>query len=372
MATQQEVAKQASKQKVVTVYDFLEMKKDLIAKALPASITPDRLIGVFTMVLRSSPELAKCSQMSLISAVIQTVQLGLTPGNIGHCYFIPFRNKGNLEVQFVIGYKGIVELVNRCGKASILTTEVVYQNDSFDYELGLNPILRHKPTSGERGEIVGVYCIAKNLVANEKVFIYLTKADIDKVKGSSKAGQSDYSPWNKWYAEMAKKTAIKRICKLLPLSVDDQRNISTDETIKHEIDPDMASVKDNTQWDGDTVDVDPKGAPVDLAPEPQGEPQGNPPEDQPPEPIAEEEPAAEATQEATGPVISEKQGKRLYAIAKSNGFDDDEIHAYLQFTYEIDSTKKILKADYEKICSYFDKKQAPKPEKGKPGEQWDE
>ena len=241
--------------KVVTVYDFLEQKKDLIAAALPNTITPQRLIGVLTMVMRASPELKGCTQNSMVCAVIQTVQYGLTPGNLGHCHYVPFNNKQKdgsyrKEVQFILGYKGIVELVNRCGKAVILSTEVVYENDIFRHEMGLNPILEHAPTEGERGTIRGVYCVAKNLVANEKVFVYLRKEDIDKVRASSKAGQKEYSPWSKWYEEMAKKTAIKRICKILPLSIDVQEQISSDETIKQDVAKDMSAVPDKTDWVG--------------------------------------------------------------------------------------------------------------------------
>jgi recombination protein RecT len=75
----------------------------------------------------------------------------------------------------------MVELVNRSGNAAILSTEVVYDNDTFNYSLGLNPTLSHVPTAGDRGGIKGVYCIAKNLMAHEKLFIYLTKEDIEKV-----------------------------------------------------------------------------------------------------------------------------------------------------------------------------------------------
>jgi len=365
MATQQQVAEQAKGQKVVTVYDFLEQKKDLIAKALPASITPDRLIGVFTMVLRSSPELAQCSQMSLISAVIQTVQLGLTPGNIGHCYYIPFNNKqkdGSFqrEVQFVIGYKGIVELVNRCGKASLLSTEVVYENDAFKCELGLNPILSHQPTDNDRGGIKGVYCIAKNLVANEKVFVYLTKADIDKVRASSKAAHSDYSPWVKWYEEMAKKTAVKRICKLLPLSVDDQARVATDETIKHDISDDMTTAPDKAQWDGETIDapttvqkesldkVDEivKRDPESEVPRETLEPEGWDSEDQgaPTPPF-----------EDRSKFISEKQVKRLFAISKSSNWSEIDVKDYLFTKHNIDSRKNIpWGKTYDSICNHIE------------------
>jgi len=247
--------KVASKQ-IVTVYDFMTEKRDLIAKALPSHITPERMIGIFEMCIKSNSRLAECTQKSLISAIIQTAQLGLIPGNIAHCYYVPFKNKqkdGSYadEVQFILGYRGMIELVNRSGKAVILTAECVYENDTFDVEQGLNPVLRHIPFADvERGKIIGCYCIAKNMVANEKLFVYLKKEDIDKVRDASKAGHSDFSPWSKWYEEMAKKTAVKRICKLLPLSMDIQKGLSTDETIKTDIAPDMTSVKDDTVWPG--------------------------------------------------------------------------------------------------------------------------
>ena len=254
MTTPAQLKTQVQNTQITTIKDFMVAKRDLIAKALPAHITADRLIAMFTIVIQSNPEIANCSQASLIGALVQTAQLGLIPGNVSHCYYVPFNNKkkdGSFvrEVQFILGYKGMVELVNRSKSAAILSTEVVYENDTFSYSLGLNPSLNHTPTDGERGGIKGVYCIAKNLMANEKLFIYLTKEDIEKVRGASKAGNSDYSPWAKWYEEMAKKTAIKRICKLLPLAIDIQKKISTDETVKTQLAPDMTTVKDETNWE---------------------------------------------------------------------------------------------------------------------------
>lgn len=238
--------------KVETVWDFLEARKGDIVKVLPKHITPDRLIGIMTYVIKGTPAIAQASQMSLISAVIQTVQLGLEPGNLGHCYYVPFNNtKGGVkvkEVQFILGYKGIIELVNRAGKAVILSTEIVYMNDTFAHEQGLNPVLKHIPTEKERGKVRGVYCVAKNLVANEKLFIYLTFEDIEKVRKSSKAANSQYSPWNTWYEEMAKKTAVRRMSKLLPLSVQERKAIATDETTKSVIDANMIDLPDETNW----------------------------------------------------------------------------------------------------------------------------
>jgi len=258
-----QTTKQAvAKKEIVTVASFMEKQKDLISKVLPKTITPERMLGIFTMILKSTPALRECTQQSLIGAVIQTAQLGLQPGNMGHIHLIPFRNNGVKEVQLVIGYKGFVELINRSGKASVLNAEVVYENDQFQYEQGLNPILRHIPVATNRGEKIGVYCIAKNLLANEKVFIYLHKEEVEKVHKASKARSSQYSPWATWPEEMWKKTAVKRISKLLPLSAEQQGAISADETIKTKFDKDMTSVPDETKWnkaeDAEVVSEEPQ------------------------------------------------------------------------------------------------------------------
>lgn len=256
MSTVADVKNQVAEIKITTVYDFLEKKRDLIEAALPKTITPERLIGVFTMVLKSSPALTKCTQTSLISAVIQTIQLGLQPGNIGHVYLVPFKNKGILEVQLIVGYRGLCELVNRSGRAVVLSAEVVKENDFFEYEMGLNPKLKHIPAIGDRGEGIGVYAIAKNLNANEKVFVYLQKDEIDKVKEASKSKHSDFSPWTTWPDEMAKKTAVKRLCKLLPLSSEIQSQIGADETVKNTISADIPHEKNDADWNGEETQTE--------------------------------------------------------------------------------------------------------------------
>jgi len=338
MGSQIEKAKQAvASTRVVTVKDFMESQRGLIAKVLPKTITPDRMLGIFTMILKSTPVLANCSQQSLIGAVIQTAQLGLQPGNIGHIYLVPFQNKGVKEVQLIIGYKGLVELVNRSGKASILNAEVVYENDTFQYEQGLNPILRHIPTAGERGEKIGVYCIAKNLLANEKVFVYLQKNDVEKVKKASKSSSGSYSPWNTWEEEMWKKTAVKRIVKLLPLSAEGQAAVGADETIKTKIDPDMASVPDETEWDGETIENATESPVTDEVPNDTPEQEKVQPE------------VAQPVRE--GPVISEPQRKRLFAIAMGAGMEKDGFKEWLLYNYNYTSSTDILKADYDTICA---------------------
>jgi recombination protein RecT len=346
MSNIQSTKQLVAKTEIRTVFDFLEQKRDLIAKALPNTITPDRLIGIFTMILRGSPELTQCTQTSLIAAVVQTVQLGLQPGNIGHVYLIPFNNKQKdgtykKEVQLLVGYRGLCQLVNNSKDAVVLTAEVVKQNDEFEFEFGLNPLLRHVPAQGDRGEIIGSYAIAKNLLANEKVFVYLQKDELDKVKASSKAGSSDFSPWNTWPEEMCKKTAVKRLCKLLPLSSETQKKIGADETIRTRIEPGMVDLPDNTEWQGETIEANKEKEPDTQLPEATKQPLNEPP-------------AHEQPQKAQDPsLISIPQQKRLYAIAREAEITD--FKEWLFYNFHIEHIRDISKSAYELICKTAEK-----------------
>lgn len=239
-----------AKPKPKSVYDLIEENKSKLSDALPSHLDVNRLVRVMTNVIRYNPSIASCTQKSLLSAVIQSAQLGLEPNIMGHCWFVPYSNRktGNSEIQFQIGYKGWMELVNRSGKAVILMTETVREKDEFKISLGLNQNLEHVPANGERGKIIGFYATAKLLVSGEKIFKYMTVDEIDKVKALAKMDlKNPDAIWNKFYEQMAIKTVIKNLCKLLPKSVELDRAMSSDEKTTHEFTNPSEAV-DITDW----------------------------------------------------------------------------------------------------------------------------
>jgi hypothetical protein len=79
------------------------------------------------------------------------------------------------------------------------------------------------------------------------------------------------------------------------------------------------------------------------------------PKEKKPEPVKEgvkKEPPSEQGNKPTNH-ISEAQAKRLYAIAKSNGYEDEDIAEYLDQNYWIKSTRDINREDYEAIVAVF-------------------
>ena len=215
-----------------------------IRKALPSVLTPERFTRIALSALNNTPALQQCTPMSFLAALMNAAQLGLEPNTpLGQAYLIPYKNKGQLEVQFQVGYKGLIDLAYRNGQMQTIQAQAVYENDIFEYEYGLEPKLIHRPAYSDRGEVTYFYGIFRT-VNGGFGFSVMSKADMDLyAKTYSKAFSSDYSPWKTNYEEMAKKTVIKQALKYAPIRTDFQRALSLDETIKKEISDDMFMVQ---------------------------------------------------------------------------------------------------------------------------------
>jgi len=56
-----------------------------------------------------------------------------------------------------------------------------------------------------------------------------------------------------------------------------------------------------------------------------------------------------------GGFISDAQRKRLWAIAREAGYEPENIKQILRDNWGIDSTTNITRAQYDIVCSYFQK-----------------
>jgi recombination protein RecT len=95
----------------------------------------------------------------------------------------------------------------------------VYEKDAFEFELGDDPFIRHKPHLGDdRGKLIAVYSVA-TLKSGEKSRDVMSVSEVEKIRALSKGKNT---PWNNptFYPEMAKKTVARRHSKVLPMSSD--------------------------------------------------------------------------------------------------------------------------------------------------------
>lgn len=235
-----------------TIRHYLQQMAPEIKKALPKHLDVDRLTRIAMTTIRQTPKLLECNIQSLLAAVMQSAQLGLEPNILGQAYIIPYGS----EAQFIIGYRGMIDLARRSGQIESIYAHPVYSNDEFEYEYGLNPKLRHKPAMGDRGEFIGAYGVAKFKDGGYH-FEFMPKSEIDKRRGRSKAKNS--GPWVTDYEEMACKTVIRHMFKYLPISIEIMKQVeTTDETIKTELREDMTESPDISE---NIIDVDYEEAP---------------------------------------------------------------------------------------------------------------
>lgn len=197
-----------------------------MAAALPKHITAERMARVALSAATKRPELLDCDPNTFISAMLECATLGLEPEVAGQCWILPYGK----TATFIPGYRGLLQLAWRSGELATMGAEVVYEKDVFKYAK-YPPDLVHVPFRGEdRGEKVAAYAHAK-LKNGGEMWIVMEAHEIEAIKRRSPAAKKQSSPWN--HADdvvwMWKKTVLRQLLKLLPMSVEVQRVIDNDE-----------------------------------------------------------------------------------------------------------------------------------------------
>jgi len=209
---------------------LLEKSRKQMEMALPKHLSADRLLRVAMTSIQKTPKLMDCTPQSLLACVMTCAQLGLEPDQfLGQAYLVPFKDnkKGVVTCTLIPGYRGYIALARRSGEMQTVSAQVVYENDEFDLQYGVEDRLVHRPgLNGDRGKPIGAYCVFKYKDGGYS-FDFLPVAEIEKVRARSKAAND--GPWVTDWDEMAKKTVIKRHAKLAPLSVEFQRAVALED-----------------------------------------------------------------------------------------------------------------------------------------------
>lgn len=198
-----------------TLKEYLEERRPEIKAMLPTHVNIERFMKSALLAVARDRNLQSCTSLSLFTAVINAAELGLdfTPGK-AHAYLVKYGDKA----QFMPSYKGMIDLARRSGDVKKIESVIVKENDQFRIKFGTEPGIEHEPPKkGARGEMIGVYAVA-TFADGEKQFDYMAKEEIDSIRKRSKAANS--GPWVTDYAEMARKTVVRRLFKYLPCSSD--------------------------------------------------------------------------------------------------------------------------------------------------------
>ena len=252
-------AKEAAleKKQPVTIQEMIEKSAKALGNALPAHMRPERMVRIALTTLRLNPKLYTCDPQSFLGALFQCAQLGLEPNIEGQAYIIPYNTsvktptgwEKKMVAQFQIGYKGFVELFWRHQSSVSLTMETIHKNDHFMCDLGSNELGHRLPPFGEeRGDVVGYYALAKlknggvsfKVMSKEEATIFAKK--FTKCWDAKNKAFMEGTPWADHFDAMAMKTVLKQLMKVLPKSIEIQRALAMDETVKFNVDRDMVEV----------------------------------------------------------------------------------------------------------------------------------
>ena len=244
-----------------TLQQYIKSMEGEIKKALPSVITPERFTRMVLSAISTNPKLGGCTPGSFLGAMMSAAQLGLEPNTpLGQAYILPYLNKGTLEAQFQIGYKGLIDLAYRSGEVEVIQSHIVYENDEFECEYGIDTKLSHKPAMSNRGKPVKVYAVFKTKSGGYG-FEVMSMDDVrEHAAKYSKSYNTSFSPWKTNFEEMAKKTVLKRVLKYAPLKSDFVKAVVQDETIKSTLSEDMYDVTNEVEFvEAESIEVDENG-----------------------------------------------------------------------------------------------------------------
>lgn len=197
-----------------------------IRAAIGDELSAGRFVRMLMATIQRTPKLQECTPQSILVAGLTAAHLRLEIDGIRNlAHLVPFKQ----TATFILGYKGVMELATRSGKYVDFDVDVVYKGDTFDYKLGLNPVLEHIPLCPEDERIdkniTHFYAIVERKDGKKK-FIVRTKKEVDAIRARSRAANE--GPWVTDYVPMGMKTVLKQMKRVLELDPETDRALERD------------------------------------------------------------------------------------------------------------------------------------------------
>lgn len=207
-----DIATRTPQQELVARVGGEDFKRE-VARALPENISPDRFVRITVTMLLQSPEIAECEPDSIFRALLRCAADGLLPDG-REAAIGPFNDKrsGKKQATYLPMIGGLRKRLAEFGWS--LRTRVVYENDEFSYEYGVNETLIHRPPppGTERGKRIAAYAVASHR-DGRKEFTVMSAEEVEKVHALAKTE----NVWSKWPDQMWEKSAGHQLADDVPL-----------------------------------------------------------------------------------------------------------------------------------------------------------
>jgi recombination protein RecT len=203
------VGSNVNKPPIVIMRERLESRKGELKAAL-VDISPEQFIRAVITSATINPEIQACTWQSVWIACMQACRDGLLPDGVEGA-IVPFKSKA----QWLPMYQGLLRRFRRSGQFKSIVANVVRDGEQWtEWYDETGPHFRHVPGDSFDTPIVRVYASATT--RDGGFFLAsLPIAEANKIRNMSRTTRDD-SPWKQWPEEMYKKTALRRLSKVLP------------------------------------------------------------------------------------------------------------------------------------------------------------
>lgn len=222
----------------------LTLREDMIKALLPKAVPFQKFFQMMVAAAAANPKLLECDRGSLVKSAIQAAELGLSLNpTLGEGDILPVYDgrEKKYVAQFRPRYMGLMKLARQSGEVLKIEAEIVREGDDFVFEKGSEPRLEHRIKLGNRGEMIGAYCVW-TLKNGEKQFEVMDRDQIIAIRDRSSAKTKEgkiVGPWSTDPEEMWRKTVVRRASKYMPRSCEGFVNAVAADNLQeagHEID----------------------------------------------------------------------------------------------------------------------------------------
>ena len=278
---------------VANIKHMLDAKEGEIAQLIPKHVGVERFNRAALVALNTNPRILECSGLSIFVSILNAAKVGLVIGGATpQAHLVKFKK----TCQLIIDYRGFAHLARQAG-VSRIEAATVYEKDRFEFVRGTELKLSHQRHLGtSRGKKLGAYALLI-LPDGTPMADFMDTNELESVAKRSMSYQAGGGPWKSDRKEMEKKTVLRRLLKLAPMSPDRQEAaqrldaaITIDNDDYEELDFDAAkdvtapvtqqqeetkasamarNLKKNRAEDPETKDAADAATEKDLAPEPE-------------------------------------------------------------------------------------------------------
>ncbi|WP_018261570.1 recombinase RecT [Methylobacterium sp. WSM2598] len=210
---------------IVVFNEQLDARMAQFRAALPAHIPPERFKRVVLTAVQTNPELLECDRQSVFNAAVRAAQDGLLPDGREGAMVVRMDYRKGKVANWQVMIAGLRKKVRNSGEIATWDAQVVYENDHFEFELGDDPFIKHRPALTNPGKPIAAYSVA-TLKSGEKSREVMSIDDVYRIRDRSdgwkafKANKIKSTPWASDEGEMIRKTVARRHSKVLPMSTD--------------------------------------------------------------------------------------------------------------------------------------------------------